>query len=305
MIKRGLLVIFLILISITIVKAVTVDKEIYIEKGEIVSVDGKVITLVGISGGKLLVEVDGKTGVVEYGETFNGVNFKFIESFGNAINMNVSINFTCGNGDCGDNESPEVCCKDCECGYGFECVENQCVEEGVECTEDEDCDDEIDCTTNKCDANVCVYESIIDCLDDDSCCPSICTIDSDNDCVLCGGSQCELNGTCYDVGVINNGTYCFNTDWFDVKELGTHCDSDYECLSGICNENCVEEVVNQEPIENDTGTEKLLERKDLGDYFYYVAGGLAVIIIIAVILLKWPNKPEGFKFAKSNEPKSL
>ena len=82
----------------------------------------------------------------------------------------------CGNGIV---EAGETCDGVCPtiCGDSDECTTDTLVGDPDQCTAD------------------CVHEAIIDCVDDDGCCPSGC-VGKDSDCVECGNGITELGETC-------------------------------------------------------------------------------------------------------------
>ena len=107
---------------------------------------------------------------------------------------------------CTDNDG---CCP-AGCEYA---TDNDCQEPG--CETNEDCDDLDPCTNDTCYGDVCIYESITQCLDDDGCCPNGCEYSTDNDCepdtvvtVSCVGAGNNTNGTILMSNVGGNDLDC-------------------------------------------------------------------------------------------------
>ncbi|MBM4401112.1 MAG: hypothetical protein FJ045_04090, partial [Crenarchaeota archaeon] len=156
--RRYTLIILLIIFASAIYAETKTAEKLNIGSQETVS--GKTLTILGAAAdGSVKVDVDGKKGVVIYGDyarEINGMrllitNYTYIDETFVHITMEITVEASCGDGVCDTNlsESSESCCTDCGCTTGT-CINNIC--KIAECEEDNDCDDDNKCTTDTCNA---------------------------------------------------------------------------------------------------------------------------------------------------------
>ncbi len=275
--KSKIVVFWCIFLIVPIVIALTEEKVI-IQAGESLLRNGKNITFTGISGSELNFDVDGVTEAVKVGEEeyIGGVTIavsEYSKSPTIAI-INISIDFTCGDGTCSDKESNLICCADCGClGLGKLCQSNRCIENisssysEYECNTNADCGNRT-CLLGFCDTSItpyqCGYNPITACMTGDQCCPEVCDTQTDSDCATvdkckasvdcddgnactedsCSGTPkrcayaqaigCTLNGKCLPSGSIDKGRFCAASSWEYQKTTDAPCQTDYECISGSC-----------------------------------------------------------------------
>ncbi len=265
------IVILLILISI-IVSAVSTNQKIILSVGNSTIINGKNITLRGISENKANIDVDGVLQSAEYNRTkfINGVKITVLglASEPPLAILNITIDFVCGDRLCSEFEDNKICCTDCNCTLaGDICIGNRCAKLEAECINNSDCNDSNPCTENICDKSSypsqCVYKQITQCISNDTCCPSQCDTPQDSDCALvdkckedsecddknpctqdkCQGSPkrcdflkeegCPLNDKCIETGTIFEGKYC-KENWTVQRGINSACENYYECNTGIC-----------------------------------------------------------------------
>jgi len=212
MVKRAYYVILLLLYIIfngSLVYSTT--EKIIIDKLTSYTINGKNITLIGVSAYLANFKVDGVIGVVERNKSkfINGVK---INVSGISINppkaiIFITVDFVCGDNVCSNQESQTICCKDCGClSISNICLNNICVQNisqpqaTYECYQDIDCSDNDLCTIESCNKdNIpfrCQYPKITACINDDRCCPLTCEDTQDNDCLNI--DRCKRNDDCDD-----------------------------------------------------------------------------------------------------------
>jgi len=204
---------------------------------------GKTITLISLTDEKILLDIDGSKNIIKsFGATEKeGISFRIVSIFldeeriNSYVKFNISMDYTCGNNKCEEDENKDICCKDCGCDNGSICFKNICIEGN--CGENKQCDDGNSCTVDKCLDNYCINEPITECKNKDKCCPEGCSYYNDKDCPA-PPKPPEI--VCED-GAIQHRSYCENNTWRDLKEIGEFCINDYECFSSYCNyEKCFE-----------------------------------------------------------------
>lgn len=86
----------------------------------------------------------------------------------------------CGDGKC---EDEEVCCMDCGCKGGLECINNVC-KRPDECATDKECDDANPRTVDQClgSPRKCKHTTLSECKTGDGFCAPGCTFEQDNEC---------------------------------------------------------------------------------------------------------------------------
>lgn len=96
------------------------------------------------------------------------------------------------------------------------------------------CNDGLACTNDvlegsaaTCDAR-CTTTPITACVNDDSCCPSVCTTENDSDCSCTPRTSCDV-GEC---GIVDDG--CGGPLNCGTCAIGGQCHTDADCESGIC-----------------------------------------------------------------------
>lgn len=241
-------------------------------------VNGKTVTILDAAiDGSVKVEVDGKKGVIKYGDyitEINGMkllitNYTYIDETFVQIKLEMTVDAKCGDGICNTNmsETNESCCTDCGCTFG-KCISNVC--RLVECEEDKDCEDNDKCTTNTCTAEKeCETTNITECKNDDGCCPDVCEHDTDADCEIepvdeckndtecddenacttdvCEGQPkkcshstaegCDFEGVCHNITERVKNMYCSREGIKQQKENLERCSDNYECLANECHNN--------------------------------------------------------------------
>ena len=265
LIKRGIYLLFIILLIIPIVNAL--NQTIILEEDNTTILNGKSITILDIAAGNnILVQVDGQRDIVrQQPKTINGVTI-FVEDYlARSVLININIPFVCGDGQCKDGENSQVCCKDCGCSASEECTNNQCIDPSLnQCNTNNDCDDNNKCTIDTCinAPRVCNHETIFTCTSNDGCCPVGCTLQLDNDCTNecttdeeCNVNkqssvdkcvdrscvltpECQLDGKCYNQSTIIDDDYRLQNQWHALKKDNESCTNDFECESGVCGERC-------------------------------------------------------------------
>lgn len=203
----------------------------------------------------------------------NGVNITVTDLFERqqTVQLDVRVGFDCGDNICSSAETSAICCKDCSCSLGYTCIDNQCIESGLnQCNSSAQCDDNNQCTVDSCEGipRKCYNVEILTCFDNDDCCPEKCYYENDFDCPRnktkfeCFSSKdcidvnactfdycedgkckhdikqgCEFNETCLPInstGIVNGtASYCNPAGWQKQKSSGD-CLENFECLSNIC-----------------------------------------------------------------------
>jgi hypothetical protein len=201
--------IFLFLIIIPAVCSVT-KEDINLEAGESIVVGGRNFTLVFIgSNNMMLMKIDNKEHILSTNKTeyINGIYiypgdyYEETRWHNKSIDLNISMNYTCGNSRCETSwENSENCCIDCNCSANYTCYEKKCVKsEFIQCYRDSDCKDENECTKDYCAEfpKRCYHDKIIECRHGDGCCPLNCTAIDDEDCYV-EKPKCKTDADCND-----------------------------------------------------------------------------------------------------------
>jgi hypothetical protein len=188
--KKILFFLFLFLIPLALAKTETTK---VLHFNETVTVEGKTLTTLGANPDtKVRVSVDGVDGIIRgINRTMNinemwinMLNFTYVESESFDVIFELTVQFKCGDKFCNASETSISCCTDCGCEGNLKCINNICQEE--ECTIEWDCDDNNTCTVDKCSTTpprTCSYTIIDKCVNNDTCCPSICGPVNDTDCI--------------------------------------------------------------------------------------------------------------------------
>ena len=186
--KRGLLLILILIIPIVY------GEEITLEVGVSKEVGGYEVLLKNLKSDKAVISSEDETTIIDINEEkeIGFLKVKLIEIIllgdnEGSAKLEVTSIYVCGDGVCGDIEDFENCCVDCGCQGG--CADGACQIIGLhECEKDSDCaDDNLD-TLDRCAGSPrkCSYISTIICDEDEDC-------DDDNECTL---DRC-LNNDCF------------------------------------------------------------------------------------------------------------
>lgn len=211
--QTWLILLFFFALHATLVIATT-QKVILDIPGSAV-VNGKNITITGIQGNGVNVDVDGVTEYIVDNQTtlLNGATL-YVYGLSRSpprVIIDITVTIVCGDGACGTGEDSTICCTDCGClSSSMLCSGNRCIENITragaknECFVDADCTDGDACTTATCDVsaypNKCVFQQLIACTSNDGCCPKNCDAPEDADCTAvdkCAGtSECDDQNPC-------------------------------------------------------------------------------------------------------------
>ncbi|MBW2984344.1 hypothetical protein KY361_04470 [Candidatus Woesearchaeota archaeon] len=217
---------FLILIMLS-VPAYSVTKEnINLELWESIVVGGRNFTLVGISAYKdtVMMTIDDEKHAVSTNrtESINGIHisvgwvYKTTRWRNGFAELNISMNYTCGNGKCESRwENHENCCIDCNCSGNYTCYNKKCVKsEFIQCYRNAECRDEYPCTEDYCSGfpKLCYHREITECRHGDGCCPSNCTAVEDEDCYV-EKLKCKTDADCDDNNVSTIDKCSKITNW--------------------------------------------------------------------------------------------
>lgn len=206
-------------------------------------IGGKTITLISLTDEKILIDIDGSKRIIKAsGRTIaEGISFEVVSIFedeeriNSYVKFDISMDYTCGNNKCEEDENKDICCKDCGCDNDLFCLNNICIEGN--CGENKHCDDGDSCTVDKCEDNYCINKPVTECKSNDECCPQGCSYYQDKDCP----EPLEIPEPACEDGAIQHRSYCENNTWKDLKDAGESCINDYECISSYCNyEKCFE-----------------------------------------------------------------
>ncbi|MBW2965945.1 hypothetical protein KY342_02460 [Candidatus Woesearchaeota archaeon] len=192
---KKILILLLILMILPKLVFSETKNNLNLEVGESIIIGGKNFTLVTIgSNNKMLFKIDNEKYFISTIEPENfeglhfspGIYYEWTNFRDESIEINISIDYTCGNDEC---ESPlensRNCCADCNCSNSYVCYEKSCVKsEDLKCYNDEKCEDEDPCTKDYCSdfPKLCYNEKITECIHNDSCCPNSCNTTEDEDC---------------------------------------------------------------------------------------------------------------------------
>ena len=171
------------------------------------------VTILSINPTEVKLEINGVKDILELDESkivneikvrvlsikyvgdvlFNSVNLDIqgvSTSGSNATPSSVLLDLKC-DGTCSGSGD---CCEDCGCDKGYSCVDHSCVKS--ECSVDKDCKDSDFCTLDKCKGELkkCSNTPITECVVNDLCCPSGCTIENDPDCDPSKSGKTEITG---------------------------------------------------------------------------------------------------------------
>lgn len=202
------LIVFFLFLSISLVSAVT--EKVIMDTHTSYSLNGKNITLIGVSGNRVNLNIDGVIGVAERDQVdyLNGVkvNVTGISITPPKAIMYLTVDFICGDNVCSNLESQIICCKDCGCLGSNVCLNNMCVQNisqpqaTYECYQTNDCEDNDPCTVDSCNQEGipfrCEHTRITACINDDRCCPLTCEDTQDNDCINI--DRCKRHNDCDD-----------------------------------------------------------------------------------------------------------
>ncbi len=225
------LTLFLIILSASVY---SVTKEnINLESGESIIVGGRNFTLVAIAADdRMLIAIDGEKHTLSTIKTGH-VNGIYIypehvyeqKTWRNAsIDLNISMNYTCGNGRCENRwENPENCCMDCNCSGNYTCYRKRCFKsEFIQCYRDAECRDDDPCTEDICTdfPRLCYHRKITECSHGDGCCPGNCTVVEDEDCYV-EKPKCKIDADCDDnnTGTINKCSKITNWCYYVLSEV--------------------------------------------------------------------------------------
>lgn len=187
--RKAIILLLFLLVPLVFAKTETTK---VLHFNESAAVYGKTLTtLKASSDGKVRVNVDGVEGIarginrtISINEMWiNMLNFSYVESESFDVIFEITVHDECGDKSCNLTESKISCCTDCGCDENLKCINNICLKEA--CTIDWDCDDDNPCTVDKCSTTrpkTCSNTLISQCLNNDTCCPSICGPVNDTDC---------------------------------------------------------------------------------------------------------------------------
>ena len=281
--RLSLFVGILILLGSSIVAA----EKLYLDAGQGVVINGKNITFLGVLYNGVNIQVDVDYGYVPIKNVTHTISGVFVTLLGLSKNppiaiLEVSVPFSCGDGACSGSSGEDYasCCKDCGCLGEKACISNACVSNITstpslfDCQQDSDCSPSLElCTSTFCNKDVipyqCVTKELDTCTPNDSCCPTTCDVNNDNDCLFvdqcvsdqdcedgnpctlntCAGAPkncqvlssggCQKEGQCIPSGTIDGFTYCSDAGtFFSLKENGERGNQDYECITKNCDEVC-------------------------------------------------------------------
>jgi len=298
----------------SLVSSVGYQKKIFFKLGENITLEGKTIKFIGFDKLDANVWVDGQLGRVKYNKNqsqksvIGGLFFSILTSSKNSgiILFNITFPFTCGDGDCSEEEDTLSCCRDCGCLDGEDvCISNICTSKLAlsSCNSDDECATQDACNMGVCNTAVyphqCTTVLFTTCTNDDGCCPESCYAEDDTDCVgfdkclihencddgnpctvdtcdgaprLCTNEEkpgCPKDDTCYNVGDIKTNEYCSPAStWFLQKSDQANCQQDYECSSAICSGNLCGEPT-----------------KSMGKIIIFVSLGISLFIITFFVIL--------------------
>ncbi|MBU0629084.1 MAG: hypothetical protein KKC75_07890 [Nanoarchaeota archaeon] len=105
------------------------------------------------------------------------------------------------------------------------------------CSSNNDCNDNNTCTLDECDGDPlkCHHKLILWCRDDDSCCPSRCTVEQDNDCQVAANLSNDSQNNTNQSSTLSTGE-CLSGDDLCPQQCNFTVDKDCdECSS---NESC-------------------------------------------------------------------
>ncbi len=171
------------------------------------------VTILSINLNEVKVNINGVKDILELDESkiVNEVKVKVlsIKYVGDALFNTVSLDIQ-GVSTSGSSATPSSvlldlkcdgtcsgsndCCEDCGCDKGYSCIDHACVKS--ECSVDKDCKDSNFCTLDKCkgEPKKCSNTPITECIINDLCCPSGCTIENDPDCDPSKTGKTEITG---------------------------------------------------------------------------------------------------------------
>lgn len=187
--KKILFLLFLFLTPLALAKTETTK---VLHFNETVTVEGKTLTTLSANTDRVRVNVDGVDGIVRginktmnvNEMSINMLNFTYVDSESFDVIFELTVQFKCGDKFCNASETSISCCTDCGCENNLKCINNVCQDE--ECAIDPDCDDNNPCSVDKCSTTpprTCSHVVIDKCLNNDTCCPSICGPVNDTDCI--------------------------------------------------------------------------------------------------------------------------
>lgn len=287
--------------------------------------NGKNITVLGMSVESVSVDVDGVVEGVDLDKVNNltkNVNGALIHII--AISMaqqrvilNVTVNVNCGNKVCEVGEDFSICCADCGCSTANRvCVMNRCLENTTstgaqnQCYADADCNDKNSCTTERCDTskfpNKCIRTDVTSCVAGDQCCPKMCDADKDADCAQI--DKCDADADCKDSEACTQET-CAGKPKRCQYAVQEGCTYENVCIvkgtvkegrycEGKSHEWLLQKV-DKQPCANDFEclagicTNEICgkTKSNMLRYAFYTIGVLAVIIVVWYVALTKKIKP--------------
>lgn len=188
--KKIIILLFFILIPLVLSETKISGK---LDINDSITVYGKTLTILSANNDRIRVDVDGVENIVK--QTFNKttninemfiemLNFTYIDWENIEAILKITVNTECGDDNCSISETSTSCCSDCGCEGNLKCINNICQKE--ECVINADCDDNKPSTLDTCSSTpprTCSNELIVICTNNDSYCPTNCTIENDNDCI--------------------------------------------------------------------------------------------------------------------------
>jgi len=279
-----------LLFAISLVSAVTItdlepnditNEYVQLYQEQPINLNGKIIEFIDDGVNEAYIKVDGTRGTIIASDFvyINGASVKLLNIWEKnqyrelSIEVNITFYGSCGDGICHDRE---ICCKDCGCGSGNICIDNQCIlNTSNKCIADLECLDMDTCTWDVCTGvpRKCEHRSIIQCKSGDGCCAAGCTANNDKDCANLG-YECNDNSQCDDkndntIDKCSGITYkCYHTTINESQitinpesnykscTLDVECEDNNECTRDFCRnqectygyiENCVPKIIIKEP----------------------------------------------------------
>ncbi len=227
--KRGLLLLFLVVIPFAY--AALSQDNVIMSTGDNITVGGRVIKFVSISGNDKYFSVDGIPVLVNFNNSkiLNGVKIFVDEDYGSIVKVDIDVNYECGDKTCSEDE---FCCSDCGCANGTSCTENRCILSSLnKCAIDLDCNDNNNLTKDICSGfpRSCYHE--ISNKTNEIITTNETTTQTN---ITCKQNECLLDGKCYPENTTLNGQYCSSTQFVAKKQEGSSCSSGIECDSNTC-----------------------------------------------------------------------
>ncbi len=294
---RKLILVFFLLLACDIAYASQYDFVNHVPR----IINGKTFELSGRGEEDVYLKIDGRTASVSKLELQlkNGVWLQLIQIRDMYLNnpleatIEISMDYTCGNGVCESKESPDICCTDCNCTANYTCVQNQCIKSSLnDCFKDSDCDDNNPCTIETCSGFPlkCKHTAVSICETGDDCCPAICntTIDyvnNDWDCLPKPACTSDFNCSDGDELTIDLCERHTSTCRFEVMVVKGQKVKDTVELINKPAINTTENLTNLEPVI-DSGVSFT---EYIYSYKWYLLGGLMSILLILISIKMFKN----------------